>query len=142
MGSFVDDIEAFIAKAEKRAMAVFHGAAQDVAEQVIRPVNEGGHMRIDTGFLRGSFMGSLESMPSINPNARPPSDAAKNSFPSNADQINLVIAGAGWNDTIYMGFTASYARPREFKDGFVRLAAQNWDHIVYDNVLKAMKAYP
>jgi hypothetical protein len=142
MGSFVDDIDAFIAKVEKRAMAVFHGAAQDLAEEVIKPRSEGGNMRVDTGFLRASFMGSLQSMPSINPEARPPEDAPKNSFPSNADQINLVIAGAGWDDTIYMGFTASYARPREYKDGFTRLAAQNWDNIVYQNALKAMKAYP
>lgn len=74
-------------------------------------------------------MASTSQMPSINSMSRPASDAADESYPEDAS-VNLVIAGADIGQTIYLGFTASYARFREYEDGFVRLTAQRWQQVV------------
>ncbi|WP_367274588.1 hypothetical protein [Henriciella sp.] len=71
-------------------------------------------------------MGSTSAMPLIDRNAKP----AEGRTYSDDAQIELVIAGSAPTDTIYMGFVASYARPREYEDGMVRLAAQQWPGIV------------
>ena len=128
-GTFAADVGKWARKSEARMTAVFRESAQKVAEEVKRPRSEGGHMRVDTGFLRSSLMASTSQMPSINPAARPAEDAAPNSYPENAN-VTLVIAGADIGQTIYLGFTASYARHREYQDGFVRLSAQRWKQIV------------
>ncbi|MDV3257747.1 MAG: hypothetical protein LOX97_08215, partial [Sphingomonas sp.] len=107
--TFSAQVAAHVAKYKRRMEAVFRASAQDVAREVVRPVGAGGHMRVDTGFLRASLMASTSQMPSINPAARPASNAAPNSFPEDFGQINLVIAGAQLGETIYLGFTASYA---------------------------------
>lgn len=93
-------------------------------------------MRVDTGFLRASMLATLSTMPPINPNSRPSKDAQPNSYRYDAEAVNLIIAKADIKDTISIGFTAAYARPREYHDGFVRLAAQNWQTIVDKNVNK------
>lgn len=131
-GTFAADVGAWARKSEARMTAVFRQSAQEVAEQVKRTRPEGGHMRVDTGFLRASLMASTSQMPSIDPTARPPDDAAPNSF-APTPTVTLVIAGADIGQTIYLGFTASYARPREYQDGFVRLTAQRWKRIVADS---------
>lgn len=113
--------------------AVFRQSAQEVAEQVKRTRSEGGHMRVKTGFLRSSLMASTSQMPGINPMAKPADDAADNSFAPDPG-VTLVIAGADIGQTIYLGFTAAYARPREYQDGFVRLTAQRWKQIVEESV--------
>jgi len=56
-----------------------------------------------------------------------------------------VIAGADVGDTIYAGFTASYAGYREHgangqaPDMFVRAAAQQWQDIVDKNAARIEK---
>lgn len=140
--SFSAQVNAFIAKSEQRMVATLHGAAQDLAEGVTKPVAKGGNMRVKTGFLRASLMASTSAMPLIDPNAKPPSNAADDSYDWDSNQVNLVIAGSDIGQTIYFGFTASYARYREYEDGFVRLAAQRWQQIVDANAAKAIKAYP
>jgi hypothetical protein len=131
-GSFSADIGKWARKSESRMTAVFRQSAQEVAEQVKRTRSEGGHMRVKTGFLRASLMASTSQMPSINPMAKPADDAADGSF-SPDPLVTLVIAGADIGQTIYLGFTAAYARPREYQDGFVRLTAQRWQQIVEES---------
>jgi hypothetical protein len=112
-----------------RLTAVVRPAAQMVAEVVKRPVGAGGRMRVLTGFLRSSLMASTTSMPQIDFGAN---NAAKQIFAGDDTQINLVIAGYKPGQVIYLGFTAAYAAPREYADGFVRLTAQRWPQIVND----------
>lgn len=143
MPTFSASVAAWVKKSKRRMDAVAAGSAQDVARGATTPVAKGGNMRVKTGFLRASFMASTTQMPQINPYARPPADAPDNSYSPTEDDVALVIAA--WNagrETLYMGFTASYARPREYKDGFVRLEAQKWQETVDRNVAKAIRAFP
>lgn len=126
---------------QRRMEETFRASAQDVYKEVTRPVAKGGNMRIKTGFLRASLMASTSSMPSIQPNARPPDDAGDDSYRPNDGEVALTIAKAQLGQTIYLGFTASYAPYREALDGFVRLAAQNWPQIVAKNAALAMAKY-
>lgn len=133
MTSFSAQVSAWAAKSEQRLTAVFRDSAQTVAEEVKKTRDRGGHMRIKTGFLRTSLMASTSLMPPINPEARP---VPGQSYPDDNGQIQLVIAGADLGETIYLGFTAAYARPREYQDGFVRLTAQRWPSIVKASAAK------
>lgn len=128
-GSFSADIGRWAAQTEQRMTAVFRQSAQKVNEEVKKPVGAGGHMRVKTGYLRASLMASTSQMPTINPTSQPAADAADNSYNEDAT-VTLTIAGADIGQTIYLGFTANYARPREYQDGFVRLTAQRWPQIV------------
>jgi len=132
MGKFSADVGSWVRQSEKRIKAVRNEAAQTMASEIRKPVSQGGRMKIDTGYLRASLMGSTSQMPSINPEGVP----GEGQTYSAGDEIALVIAGASITDTIYMGFTAAYARPREYLDGFVRLPAQRWQQIVQETVLK------
>lgn len=133
---FSAKIKAFQDKVNEKVLTIFRASAQDVASEMTTTVGNGGNMRIDTGYLRASALASLSKLPPINPNGRPAKDAKPNSYRYDAEAINLVIAKAELKDTISIGFTAAYARPREYHDGFVRLAAQNWKTIVSNNVDK------
>lgn len=147
--SFTTEVSEWVAKSKKRTEAVFRGSAQDITEIALLPIAKGGHMPVRTGFLRASGRASTESMPTIDSQANP-SDAAVAKFgktsgatySADIGQINLVIAGADLGQTIYIGFTASYAKFQEAKHQFVGLAAQRWAEIVDVNVKKAIQAFP
>lgn len=89
---------------------------------------------VDTGFARASVQGSLQSMPQI---------IGDDSAARQSGNVVLVIANMKPGDTIYMGFTASYALPLEFGHsqqapmGFVRKNAQKWPQIVAEEAVKA-----
>lgn len=118
-----------------RAEAIFQDAAQTVANEVRKPLAEGGRMPIDTGNLRRSLMASTSEMPSIKPEQTTFNDAG----------LEMVIAGAELGGTIFLGFQATYAARREFGfvgtdslgrlynetgSGFVSATAQRWNQIV------------
>lgn len=107
-----------------------------------QPVAKGGRMRVKTGFLRSSLMASTASMPLVNPMARPPTDAEIGAYPLDMGPISAVITGAALTDTIYLGFTASYAAPREHFDAFVEGERLRWPQIVKSNIAKAKAAFP
>lgn len=122
-----------IAKYERRMEAVTKESAQRVAIEVKR------RTRRRTGFLRASLLASTSNMPIIDRDARPVEGVP---YAEDNTQIALVIAGASLGQTIYLGFTASYARPREFHDGMVRLTAQRWPVIVGEVVKDALARFP
>jgi hypothetical protein len=134
--TFSASISEWVRKSEARIEAVVKASAQDIAAEVVKPIAKGGRMRVDTGFLRNSLMASTSSMPRINPKARPGENSA---YGDPSGEIALVIAGAAAGEPIYLGFTASYARHREFGangqpgDAFVRTAAAKWQEIVNRN---------
>ncbi|MFC0368007.1 HK97 gp10 family phage protein [Methylobacterium isbiliense] len=111
--------------------AVFRESAQRVIAEAQKPVAQGGRMRVDTGFLRASGTASLNGLPPATRD-RP----GEGTFVYNPAAAALVIAGAGIGDTIHFGWTASYARHREYgtssqaPDAFMRTAAQQWPAIV------------
>lgn len=137
--SFSASVSDWVQQSERRMTAVFKQSAQDV----ILMVKE--KSPVDTGFLRASLLASTSAMPLIDPEANNPEGA---SVGDNDAQVALVIAGAQLGQTIYAGFTAAYARRIEYgfkgEDslgrtynqegvGMVRLAAQEWQNIVYRN---------
>ena len=132
-GSFTASVSAWVQKSEKRMEVVVKESAQRVGIEVK------GRTRVDTGFLRASFLASTSAMPMIDRNARP---APGGAYTDNSSDIALVIAGASLGQTIYMGFTASYAGVREYRDGMVKLSAQQWPSIVNQVVAEAKARYP
>jgi hypothetical protein len=127
------DLHLFTDKVMNRAELVVKESAQRVASEVRQ------RTRVDTGFLRASFLASTSAMPLIDRDARPATGAL---YTDNDTEIALVIAGASLGQTIYLGFTASYAVPREYQDGMVRLAAQRWTAIVGEVVAEAKARFP
>lgn len=79
---------------------------------------EGGHLPIDTGNLRRSFLLSTSSLPQLGGN-------------DNSD-VGLTLAGVKFGDTVYGGFQAVYARRQNYGGGgitasyFVDLAVAKW----------------
>lgn len=147
--SFTSQIASWVDKVQGAAEAVFKESAQAIVEEMQRPgpsksnpAGEGGHMRIDTGFLRNSLMASTASMPAIVPGNGP---APNTTYNFDFGEIEAVIAGSELGDTLYFGYTAGYAAHREYGangqpgDGFVRLAAQLWPSTV-DRVTAELKS--
>lgn len=130
MATFALQLKEFADLSKKALLAVHRGATQEVADRVRIPVGKGGRIRVDTGFLRASLMGSTAAMPPIDPTARPPADAQPNSFAPNNQQISLAIASATLDETFYLGFTAAYAQYRENLDLYVETVALSWPAIV------------
>ncbi len=117
--SFTGDIEAWVAKTQRRMIAVFQTSASFLAEEIIE------RTPVDTGFLRASFSTQLNRPVQI----------------GDSGQDMSAISQAGVGDTIYMGFGAVYAMRIEYGfDGpdslgrvyhqagaaMVRLSVQNW----------------
>jgi hypothetical protein len=99
----------------------------------------------DTGFLANTLEASLDGPQTIRPDARPPADAKKGSYPAPADYA-LVISNATIGATIFGSFGAAYARYVEYGTKFqnpaamVRLSAQVWPLHVADAIREAKAA--
>lgn len=123
MASFSEQIAAFNRKAEARLRAAARTAVQDTVEEAQTVRGRGGRMRVRFGFLRASIAAAIGSMPSgetENPDKR--------TFDYSPDSIAATLLRWDPNsgDTLFIGWTANYARPREHKDGFMRGAVENW----------------
>lgn len=130
--SFAAQVTKHTVKSKQRMNAVFKQSVQEVLIEANTPVAQGGRMRVDTGFLRNSLTASLNT-PASGP-SNPRSDSQ-----GNADDVALVIAGATVKDVIWAGWSANYARAREYKDGFLESAAQKWSKIVRKNAARAKR---
>ncbi|MBZ5761587.1 hypothetical protein LAV84_18265 [Rhizobium sp. VS19-DR104.2] len=89
------------------AEAIFQLAAQTVANEVKKPLADGGSMPIKTGNLRRSLMASTAEMPTVKTDQTTFTDSG----------IELVIAGAELGSTVFLGFQAAYAARMNY--GFV-----------------------
>lgn len=142
--SFSAAVAGWTEKVPEAVEAVRNESAKEVVRDMQTLRSEGGRMRFDTGFLWSSLMASTASMPRINPNAHP---IEGGSYSFDFSQVEAVIAGASLDDTLYFGYTAAYAAYREYgangqpADGFVRMAAMNWNQIVNRNAQKVGKAF-
>lgn len=126
--TFTAEVSSWVRDVQVVHEAVFRQSAQEVVEEMLTPRGAGGNMPVDTGFLRASLMASTANMPVMREDARPVE--GQSYAPSSA--VSLVIAGAELGETIYLGFTAAYARRVNYLPGylFVEKAAQNWPAIV------------
>jgi len=125
MSAQVDEI---IAKTEKRLNALLRESVQRVVDEAQKPVAKGGHMRVDTGFLRASGQSSFDGLPT-GPQIGESKikhfydDGAKNQAILNLGKLEIGKA-------FYFGWTANYAKYREAYDGFLEGAVQKWPQIV------------
>ena len=148
--SFAAQVKEWADKVPEAIEAVRNDSAQEVVEIMQTPTAEGGKMRVDTGFLRASLLGSTSAMPRIDPNRKPRKrnkDETGVIYPNEGEVIEATIAGADLEDTLYFGYTAAYAGAREYgargqpPDAFVRSAAQKWPQIVEKNVKSVRQAF-
>lgn len=129
-GGLTADIEDFVAKSDKRMLALMRQSIQDVTENASTPVSKGGRMRVDTGFLRASGKGSLNGIPS-GP-VRGESDKP-NSYAYDDNTVVTVLSTMELGQTFFYGWTAAYAKYRELYDGFLEGALMHWARIVAIN---------
>ncbi len=141
MTSFAATVGDWCKGVEGAVEAIFKASVQDVVSEMQKTRAEGGRMRVDTGFLRASLLGSAAAMPSIDPGANP---VEGGTYPL-GQQVELTIAGLTLGQPFYAGYTASYAAHREYgargqsADAFVRTAAQGWQQIVAKNEAELMR---
>lgn len=138
MGKFHATIDAFVAKNTKVLREIQNQSVQEVIRRAQLSDDKGGRMRVDTGFLRASGQLSLNGVPS-GPSVKP-NDAIKDDprYNFTASPIVVALAAAPIGAEIHFGWTANYARYREYQDGFLRVAVQQWPSIV-DQVTKQLK---
>lgn len=140
-GKFSADVGAWARKSKKRMLIVFQQSVQDVTDRMQTPVAKGGNLPVDTGFLRASLRGSIGTPVT----GYLMKDPLKKHYTLVSAQYTLTINKAKLGDTIYLVYLANYAWYQEYGTqrmagrGFVRLAAQQWQSIVADNVRKAQE---
>lgn len=130
MTGFAKSIDNWTRMSELRMDAVFKQAAQDVAEAVQTPKAKGGRMPVDTGYLRNSFAGAVNSFPSADGNV-----------PFSMNPIIAEIIKARLGDRIVFGWSANYAVYMEAENAFVRANVQNWPQIVRGAVTTVRSQY-
>lgn len=128
-------VEDWVMNSKARSEMVWKESTQRLIEEIQTPVAKGGRMRVDTGFLRATGQASLTGLPTGPTRAE---DAAK-TFHDVPDTTIVTIAKANFGGKIFFGWTANYAKYREYYDGFLRLGVQNWPQIVA-GVIKDAKA--
>ena len=129
--TFSAQVGKWVSQSQARMDAVRKKSVERVVEIILTPQGKGGRLRVDTGFMRSSFMASTSSMPQLF-REKPPGD----NFDFDEASFTLVLAGWRAEDKLYAGFTANYAGHREFgsrgqpADLMVTMAAQRWPQIV------------
>lgn len=127
--SFSAQIASAVAEIKGALDGIVLEATQSLLEEANRPTDQGGNLKVDTGFLRNSLSVAINAEP-IGPVEKPKGydEPDRNLAP----QIEASIAGYQSGDTIMARWTASYARYQEYGSrgragrAFVRQAAQRW----------------
>lgn len=150
--SFSTGVDAWVRETKARIEAVWKESTQRVVAEMQRPAEGGGNMPVDTGYLRASLLASTDAPPDVREDAV--GEKKKDYKPLTDDEgltgnVAVIISGAQIGQTIYVCYTAAYARRIEYgfsgEDslgrvynqagrGFVRLAAQRWPLIVEEVV--------
>lgn len=139
--SFSASVDAFVQQSKERMEVMQRFALADMINDMQLTTEKGGLMRVDTGFLRASGRGSLESWPSGN--GVKPADAPVGQYTGIYDDydgtaLNAVLIDMKLGDTFYWGWIADYASTREVYDGFMDAALQNWQ-IYVNTAVKRVK---
>ena len=134
MTTFVDAVLNFERGAIDDASRITKMATQALFHDVLRPVAKGGRMRVDTGFLRASARVTLHT-PDLS-QIKHPDPGGETRYTMDDGAIGLTINRMRSGDTVYMMFTANYARHREYgangqaPDMFVRFHTNQWQEYV------------
>jgi hypothetical protein len=134
VGKFSAQVSGAVAKRKAAMVAIFKESVQRTVEIAQTPGPSvanpgggmGGHLPIDTGFLRASLSAVLGAR--TPPAIEKPDGQARHTYDEGA--VNLVIASATLNDTITVAYAANYARFVHRRYQWVSLAAQRWPQTV------------
>lgn len=132
--TFAADVEQWVKDSEAAMLGVMRASIDDAVQMSQTPKARGGHMPVDTGFLRSTGLGSLNGWPS-GPSDKP-EGAAKGSFKWDGKAVTATLAAMSPGDTFHFGWTAVYALRQETYNGFVGTTAQKWQSIVNANIRK------
>lgn len=127
--NFSAQVSKFVLKSKLRLDAVYKSSVQDTLIDANTPTTDGGRMRVKTSFLRNSLVVGLNQQPTG------PSDPRNDSQGNQGEQI-LTVDNASVSDIIWAGWSAKYARYREYKDGFLETAVRKWPETVRANTRK------
>lgn len=144
MDTFAHQIAMFNKKFAARYRATAREAVQEVVSRAQVPGpsigpppsgGAGGRMPIVTGFLRASIQAATGAMPSgPTENEMDYGGGIKHSIGSQVAGTPISAVLLTWDPNLpvpfYVGWTASYASPMEYRYGFLRGAAERWDVIV------------
>lgn len=135
---FSATIDEWVKKSKNRMQAIHNQSVQDVIDDAQLPIAKGGRMHVDTGFLRASGQASLNGMPTgpVRGDQNIP-----NYYSPDSQSVELTIGKHKIGQTFFFGWTANYARAREQKDAFLRLAAMKWTTFVARNVELAKQRF-
>ena len=131
--NFAAQVDAIVAKTEKRMTALARESIQRTIDIAQMPVAKGGKMRVDTGFLRASGQASYNGMPTGETRGEVKGEGEE------AKSVNYTYDGTGATTQLsklqlgtifYFGWTAAYAKYREAYDGFLETAVQKWPDTV------------
>ena len=121
----LQDIQGLI---EADLQKVLRQSAQDLGDIAQEPASKGGSMPVDTGFLRNSFAGWLNG----------------SRIAEGEDAHILTIANLEPGDMLRLGWTAAYARRRNYEPvngGMFRdVATAQWSDIVARNAKKVKRS--
>jgi hypothetical protein len=126
-GKTIDEV---VINTKERLLAVAQYAVRETIRDAQKTKREGGKMRVDTGFLRISGVASVNQLP-IGPTRgrqRLPGEESKPlvDYVYDGQPVAKVLNDLKIGDDVYFGWTAKYARVREFYDGFLESALMNW----------------
>lgn len=124
--TFSAQVDYHVRKARDAMLTVVKESTSRLAEQAQTTVNEGGKLPIDTGYLRASFVATINAGPPAG-RQRPAGDAT---YTYDGTPIDLAINAMNLGDVLTMAWTANYAVYMEYRYGFMRSAQQNWPVIV------------
>lgn len=133
--TFASEVKKHTEEYRKRIRIVARESVQETVEMAQKSIYKGGRMRVDTGFLRASVQGGIDQMPS-----GPVVNELGRSF-RDGEQIAgepVSVTLLKWepaDQVLFIGWTANYARHREYQDGFLRGATELWGKTV-DKVAK------
>ena len=128
MADFGQQVAAHVAKYKRRLRDTARTAVQDTVEMAQRQ-RPAGRMRIDTGFLRASIQAGLGQMPS-GPTTNEGNQTYAEGQQVAGEPVSVTLLRWNMQDTLFVGWTANYARAREAQDGFLRGAVELWDQTV------------
>lgn len=137
-------MDKIIANTKEKMFAVFKDSFRDLIEEASTPVASGGKMRVDTGFLRSTGSGALNAVPRGESEGRKRLSGEIGVLPEYIvydfkPSLQSLLIKMDSNDTIYWGWSANYAHIREFYDGFLISACQNWKTYVDNNTRRLKK---
>lgn len=143
--NFSAQVSSFVLQTNRRMTALVRQSTGELVNIVQTTANRGGHMRVDTGFLRASGQLSLSGLPSGPTRGRKRTALEPKGtviYPTEENAAELTLAGAQVGGRIYFGWTAHYAKYREAYDGFLFSGVQRWPAIVQRNCLRIRAASP